>query len=423
MASSWRLSIRQASYRGASFGVTEAEAEGGRRTVLHEFPQRDMPYAEDMGLASAKFTVTAFVLGPNYMAARDQLREALEKPGPGTLVHPWLGELTVCQVAPYKLRETAQDGGMAVFTLSFVRSEAAKSPAASVNQGRKASLLASIVGGKACAAFDNAINLVNQGAWVVQQTWSAVQDTIQTVQAVMRGDMRTIGSLLGAATGYDFLALADMGLSVWGALQSMGDLFPAGCEDEATGDWCQAALTIAATTDPAGAYRYSGQASQTIAANAQATRNLVTRLCAVQAITTALTAVPESQQAAAGLRDAIVDAVDAALAIDDDADALLADTDSASLPGYTGEYTWQQAMDDTLADQLQDLRSAALAAIAHQALSAPQVGRVENLITRPWLPIAWTAAGGIDAEADLVARNALQHPLFVPAGSVEVLRG
>ena len=423
MASLWKNTIRQASYRGAPFGVTDAESEGGRRTVLHEFPQRDMPYAEDMGMASARFTLQAFVLGPDYMAARDRLRGALEKPGPGTLVHPWLGELTVCQFAPYKLRETAQDGGMAVFTLSFVRSEAAKSPAASVNQARKASLLASIVGGKACVAFDRAISLVSQGAWVVRQTWAAVQSTIRTVQAVMRGDVRTIAGLLGAATGYDFLALAGMGLSVWGALQSMGDLFPSGCEDEETADWCRSALTVAAMTDPAGAYRYSGQASRTIAANAQATRDLVTRLCAVQAVTTALTAVPESRQAAANLRDNIVDAVDAALAIDDDADARLADTDPASLPGFTGEYAWRRAMDDTLDDQLRDLRSAALAAIARQALSAPQVGRVENLITRPWLPIAWQASAGIGAEADLVARNAVRHPLFVPAGSVEVLRG
>lgn len=445
MASLWKSSIRPASFRGVPFGVTDAEAEGGRRTVLHEFPQRDMPYAEDMGMASAKFTLQAFVLGTDYMAARDRLRETLEKPGPGTLVHPWLGELTVCQAAPYKLRETAQDGGMAVFTLTFVRSEAAKSPAASVNQLRRAGALSSLVGNNACAVFDNAFCMANQGAWVVQQSWALVQDTIRTVQAVMGGDMRTVAGLLGAATGYDFLALSDapvvgklasltngdssgahgqaanatavairnaagaangyrMGLAVWGALQSVGDMFTASGGDAAEG-WCSAALAVSSSAGGEGYYRYAGQAGSAIRANGEAVRNLVTRLAVVEAVRAALEAAPVSQSAAADLRDDITDAVDAALGISDAADMLLVDQET------------------TLAEQLQDMRTAALARVAQLALAAPQVGRVENRITRPWLPVVWQASGGIDSEADLPARNAVQHPLFVPPGTLEVLRG
>ena len=64
----WRAKLRKASFRGVEFGVTDAEGEGGRRTVTHEFPQRDLPYVEDMGLATAKFTLQAFVLGADYMA-------------------------------------------------------------------------------------------------------------------------------------------------------------------------------------------------------------------------------------------------------------------------------------------------------------------------------------------------------------------
>ena len=66
----WRAKLRKASFRGVEFGVTDAEGEGGRRTVTHEFPQRDLPYVEDMGLATAKFTLQAFVLGADYMGVR-----------------------------------------------------------------------------------------------------------------------------------------------------------------------------------------------------------------------------------------------------------------------------------------------------------------------------------------------------------------
>ena len=45
----WKMQLRAASFRGVSFGVTADESEGGRRTVTHEFPQREAPYVEDLG--------------------------------------------------------------------------------------------------------------------------------------------------------------------------------------------------------------------------------------------------------------------------------------------------------------------------------------------------------------------------------------
>ena len=131
----WKMQLRAASFRGVSFGVTADESEGGRRTVTHEFPQREAPYVEDLGGAPRRFTVQAFVLGSDYMSRRDALEAALQQPGPGTLVHPWYGEVQVSQTAPYKVRHSAQDGGMAVFQLFFCRDTEPNSPAASVNQG------------------------------------------------------------------------------------------------------------------------------------------------------------------------------------------------------------------------------------------------------------------------------------------------
>ena len=45
----WKMRLRAASFRGVPFGVTADESEGGRRTVTHEFPQRETPYVEDLG--------------------------------------------------------------------------------------------------------------------------------------------------------------------------------------------------------------------------------------------------------------------------------------------------------------------------------------------------------------------------------------
>jgi prophage DNA circulation protein len=91
----WREDYRQASFRGAPFFVATADSAYGRRVATHEHAQRDVPFNEDMGRKGRGFSVDAYLLGPNYNTARDALIKACETPGPGTLVHPYRGDLTV----------------------------------------------------------------------------------------------------------------------------------------------------------------------------------------------------------------------------------------------------------------------------------------------------------------------------------------
>ena len=238
----WKMQLRAASFRGVSFGVTADESEGGRRTVTHEFPQREAPYVEDLGGAPRRFTVQAFVLGSDYMSRRDALEAALQQPGPGTLVHPWYGEVQVSQTAPYKVRHSAQDGGMAVFQLFFCRDTEPNSPAASVNQGLRARLEAGTAGLLACDSFDSVLRLAGQAEWAVSQTYSLIVDAVSTVQAIMHGDVSTVADLLGAATGYDLMPLASVGQHLWSVLQDIGG--QSGLSDAAvSGRWASVART------------------------------------------------------------------------------------------------------------------------------------------------------------------------------------
>ena len=43
------MALREASFKGAPFHVEETGGQFGRRTVLHEYPFRDLPYGEDLG--------------------------------------------------------------------------------------------------------------------------------------------------------------------------------------------------------------------------------------------------------------------------------------------------------------------------------------------------------------------------------------
>ena len=98
--------LRRASYQGIPFEVSGSELNFGRRTVTHEYPQRDMPYVEDMGKATRKITVKAFVIGSDYVLRSKRLISCIEKRPPetgGDLVHPWLGKLKVFPVETPKV--------------------------------------------------------------------------------------------------------------------------------------------------------------------------------------------------------------------------------------------------------------------------------------------------------------------------------
>ena len=108
-----------ASFRGVAFHVETSERTGGRRTVKHEFPQRDDPYVDDMGRQARVFRVNGYVLGDDFAKQRDALISALEdQAGPGELVHPYYGaKRAIC--SGFTFSDARDDGGMSLFAIDF----------------------------------------------------------------------------------------------------------------------------------------------------------------------------------------------------------------------------------------------------------------------------------------------------------------
>ena len=67
----------------------------GRRIVRHEFPQRDIPYSEDLGRRIRTITIQGELLGDDYLTQRDNLLFVCEEGGAKELIHPYYGILTV----------------------------------------------------------------------------------------------------------------------------------------------------------------------------------------------------------------------------------------------------------------------------------------------------------------------------------------
>lgn len=131
----WRDRLLDASYRGVPFRVESHDSTvAGRRAVVHEYPGRDTPYAEDLGRVSHEWRITGYVVGPDYDEARDRLIEACGAAGPADLVHPYLGTVralcTGCTVS-----ERSDEGGVARLRMTFVSAGDARYPAETPDTG------------------------------------------------------------------------------------------------------------------------------------------------------------------------------------------------------------------------------------------------------------------------------------------------
>jgi prophage DNA circulation protein len=80
-----------ASFRGVEFLLEEADGESGRRAIPHAYPKKEIGYTEDNGKVLTQERITGRLVGDNYLDQLSDILEALNKPGPGELVHPWFG--------------------------------------------------------------------------------------------------------------------------------------------------------------------------------------------------------------------------------------------------------------------------------------------------------------------------------------------
>src|SRR6266566_298792 len=132
----WRRILlgEQASFRGVMFHVESGGRSSGRRSVVHEYPKRNEPYAEDMGRAARRFQFSGYLIyrprklnetNPilyDYVQQRKKLYDALEQDDAGILIHPVFasgsGIMVMCD--RFSMTESREKGGYTQFEMSFV---------------------------------------------------------------------------------------------------------------------------------------------------------------------------------------------------------------------------------------------------------------------------------------------------------------
>ncbi|OBS38661.1 DNA circularization protein [Pseudomonas syringae] len=178
--STWRDSLLPASFRGVGFFIEKAVVPAGRKGQLHEFPQRDEPYFESLGKQSKVHTLTGFIVGPDCFEQRDRLLQALEQEGAGELVHPWLGRVQV-QVGECGVTHNLSEGGLVRLDLKFYPANPLKFPVSTLNTRRQ--LL-----GASESLLDSALRRYRS----VMATVDAVRINIQALRSALSGVFATI---------------------------------------------------------------------------------------------------------------------------------------------------------------------------------------------------------------------------------------
>ena len=394
----WRDQLQKTSFRDVEFFVAASDADLGRRVQVHEFPLRDKPFVEDLGRKTRRFTLEAYVLGNDYMDKRDALIAALEQPGPGDLVHRYLGRMSVVVQDSRGPRESTREGGMATFSITFVESGARLFPSAKPATVSQADTAANACIAAAETQLAENFVIPNQPAFVLDAATTILQDASSAVRKAV-GAINVITAPLTTFTD----GISDFNSSLGTLIRTpsvlaarvaslMGSIRDVAGTAKATLAGFKN-LFIFGAAYPA----LSGDAGslQRQAKNQTALVRVVRQIALAEAYRAAATVPFESADEAQAERDALLDALDAQTA--DASDAVFAAFD--------------------------DLRAALVRDIAQRIVQLPQVFEHTPHSVLPALVLAHQLHGNLDNLNDLIARNHVRHPGFVSGGvALRVLR-
>lgn len=388
----WRKTLRTPSFRGVRFNLSDTESQFGRRIAEHEFPKRDEPYSEDLGRKARTFSFEAYINGFEYFRQRDKLIAACEKSGPGKLVHPYLGTKNVV-CTECTVRESAREGGMATFRLAFREAGSPTFPAGNTQPKGILGLLGLDLADKAVQDFTDNINIADKPQWVVDQVAGAVEETAEALETSTSFITRNAD------------AVADLAFSIKDLRADLNGLLaaPATLADRLKNSFSLLKDSITDGRESFTAYKSmfgfsSGELKGTRNTplrlisnnNISAVENYTRRLAIANAAQTVSDISYTSVEDAEDQRQAIFDAID----------------DQQNVENVS----------DDIYQSLQQLRAELKKAMPPADQQIPDVITVTPLATTNSILLAYDLYEALDKEQDIVDRNKIRHPGFIPGG-------
>lgn len=405
MTDTWRDRLQPASFRGVPFHVDRSSGTGGRRVAVHEYAGQSGYDTEDLGAKAVEQTLSAFLLGPDYDIARTELLQAIEAEGPGTLIHPHDGTMSV-RITNYTWHISTRQGGVCRFDLRFVKESRRRAPAAS-NTAAALAAAAADTSAVAQTAFAEKFDVTGADAVSLSAT-DILGDALSALRTVNGRINAQVAALQGVAADIDAIgnelsdliqapatlisSAASVVSSLIGSYSSIKEAFNAY-------DRLLAGFRISRPINRAAANGVETATRTRMAENQAAISDVLVVVAVVgMADLIASSAQPfESWEQAVSIRNALLDEL-------------------ADLAAGTG-ITWDEY------NALSRLQSA-----LHQRIDevAPGLQRIEQVRLQrplPALALAHKVYGDARRADELAARNGISNPLFMPAGTdLEVLQ-
>jgi prophage DNA circulation protein len=207
----WLDYIQESSWRGVPFGVFDSSQTGGRKIAMHTYPFRDQPWVEDLGLANKEFRIRGFLVGADVAAQENAMHAVCALSGPGLLVHPTLGAITV-SLTSFSSSIEAQAGRVCALEFTFIQGAAgAIFPSAITDAISAISDAADVAELAASGDYASALATVsatggsfaNSALGITGSVTSAVAPFVSTATAIA-GDASLITSAVSSLTGADY---------------------------------------------------------------------------------------------------------------------------------------------------------------------------------------------------------------------------
>ena len=435
---SWRDNLRDGSFRGVPFNIIDAGTLVGRRTQLTEYPLRDTPASEDLGARADQFMIECVVLGPNYMDERDALIKALKTKGPGTLIHPYYGTMSVVIAGPVEIRESSREGGLARFRIPFAESGENIEPSATVDTQAQVQSQVAIVNAQLGQSFGDQFSVSGMPQWVTDATTSnlgGLTSVLETLRDSIPGIPSSVTAFNAELQGFssDLTSLIaspyDLGASIVSLVEGLGtiamqpldalslytSLFDYGSDTPEVAQTTPARVQQAANNTALFGLVQGVALSQaaSMAASTPAQTQTTTQLQLPSDVPSssaayAVASSPSSTPVPVQVTVNGFDTSDAALTV---RNQLTDQIDSLVLTA-----------DDALYPMLQDLRATVVIDIDTRVTALPAQIIFIPARTLPPLVIAYRLYGDATREAEIVARNKPPYPGFITGGQpLEVL--
>ncbi len=388
----WEEEIREASFRGVSFSVKAAKSSFGRELIRHRYPGRDRTYNEDTGRKPRDFQVEGFLVGPDHLQQLDDLIEAVEREGAGVLIHPYYGEILVDCVGFDPQHET-DESGMVRFSLDFMEAGSKDFLRSRDDTAAQAGLSVEACLKAQGDAFEKRFGLTGVSGKYLDAVFLAIQKAAIAV-AKVRQEMGVVPEFLKAVQ--DIVSSAASLAQDAGALvNTFVDIVGLGIFDETWEDIVQDRDNKAkseffkdAMRRLAGLWGYDS-GTQYPSDPTQAITDLL-RVSAINAAVMAATqANYESVEEAHYFRDLLTKAIDGILLSD---------------------------MPDDIFPAMEDLRAKCVKDLDARAANLPSITELTLSEDTPSLILTFRLYGSVDMEEDVLRRNNLDDPSFIPSG-------